>query len=114
MREENIKVKVTIPIPFGKPDKNGVMYTEEAVSNAINNLHKNLPIIYRDNDKEIDGVVVGTTTGSSHIAIWDFENQVCKVTVDGVVFFGGTECVVNKIKDGKVTDFEIVGIGLSK
>ena len=55
MREENIKVKVTIPIPFGKPDKNGVMYTEEAVSNAVNNLHKNLPIIYRDNDKEIDG-----------------------------------------------------------
>ena len=46
MREENIKVKVTIPIPFGKPDKNGVMYTEEAVSNAVNNLHKNLPIIY--------------------------------------------------------------------
>ena len=37
-----------------------------------------------------------------------------KVTVDGVVFFGGTECVVNEIKDGKVTDFEIVGIGLSK
>ena len=47
MREENIKVKVTIPIPFGKPDKNGVMYTEEAVSNAINNLHKNLPIIHQ-------------------------------------------------------------------
>lgn len=90
------------------------MYTEEAVSNAVNNLHKNLPIIYRDNDKEIDGVVVGTTTGSSHIATWDFENQVCKVTVDGVVFFGGTECVVNEIKDEKVTDFEIVGIGLSK
>lgn len=81
MREENIKVKVTIPIPFGKPDKNGVMYTEEAVENAVNNLHKNLPIIYRDNDKEIDGVVVGTTTGLSHIATWDFENQVCKVTV---------------------------------
>ena len=52
MREENIKVKVTIPIPFGKPDKNGVMYTEEAVSNAVNNLHKNLPIIYEmDEDK---------------------------------------------------------------
>ena len=113
MRTENIEVKITIPIPFDKPDKNGVVYTEDAVSKAVSNL-QNLPIIYRDNYKEIDGVVVGTTTGSSHIATWDFENQVCKVTVDGVVFFGGTECIVNEIKDGKVTDFEIVGIGLSK
>ena len=114
MREENIKVKVTIPIPFGRPDKNGVMYTKEAVSNAVNNLNKNLPIIYRDNDKEIDGVVVGSTTGSSHIATWDFENQVCNVTVDGIVFFGGTECIVNEINDGVITDFRITSIGLSQ
>lgn len=114
MRTDNIKVKLTIPIPVGRPDRNGVVYTEEAVEKAVNNLHKNIPIIYRDNDKEIDGVVVGTTTGSSHITTWDFENQVCNVTVDGMVFFGGTECVVNEIKDGKVTDFKITGIGLSK
>ena len=114
MRQENIKVKITIPIAFDRQDKNGVIYTKEAVSNAVNNLHKNLPIIYRNNDSEIDGITIGTTTGSSHIATWDFENQICNVTVDGVIFFGGTECVVNEIKDGKVTDFEIVGFGISK
>ena len=110
MRTENIKVKMTIPIPYNKPDKNGNIYTEEAVEKAINNLHKNLPIIFRDESEE---KVIGTTIGDSHIVTWDFENQVCKLTVDGDVFFGGTECLY-EVEDGKVTDFQIIGIGLSK
>lgn len=108
MRTDNIKVKLTIPIPVGKPDRNGVVYTEKAIENAVNNLHKNLPIV---ND---DGVVVGTTTGDTHIVTWDSENQVCNVTVDGIVLYGGTECVVNEIEDGVVTNFSITGFGLSK
>lgn len=108
MRTDDIKVKITMPIPVGKPDKNGVIYTEKAVENAVNNLMKNLPIV---ND---DGVVVGTITGDTHIATWDSENQVCNVTVDGVVFYGGTSCIVNEIEDGVVTDFRITGFGLSK
>lgn len=111
MRTENIGVKITIPIPYDQPDKNGNIYTKEAVEKAVNNLRKNLPIVFRDESKE---KVIGTTTGDSHITTWDFENQICKVTIDGVVFYGGTECIVNEIKDGKITDFEIVGIGLSK
>ena len=110
MRTENIKVKITIPIPYDKPDKNGNIYTEEAVEKAVNNLRKNLPIIFRDESEE---KVIGTTTGDSHIATWDFENQVCKLTVDGEVFFGGTECLY-EVEDGTVTDFQIIGIGLSK
>lgn len=110
MRTDNIKAKITIPIPYDKPDKNGNIYTKEAVEKAVNNLHKNLPIIFRDESEE---KVIGTTTGDSHIATWDFENQVCKLTVDGEVFFGGTECTVD-IKDGIITDFTITGIGLSK
>lgn len=110
MRTENIEVKITIPIPYDKPDKNGNIYTKEAVEKAANNLRKNLPIIFRDESEE---KVIGTTIGDSHIATWDFENQVCKLIVDGEVFFGGTECTVD-IKDGIITDFTITGIGLSK
>ena len=110
MRTDNIKVTITVPIPYNKPDKNGNIYTEEAVEKAVNNLRKNLPIIFGDESEE---KVIGTTTGDSHIATWDFENQVCKLTVDGEVFFGGTECTVD-IKDGIITDFTITGIGLSK
>ena len=113
MRTENIEVKITIPIPFNKPDKNGVVYTENAISKAVSNL-QNLPIIYRDNENETEGKVIGVMSKSVYIEEWDMKNQVCKVTIDGIVFFGGTECIVNEIKDGKVVDFEIVGIGLSK
>lgn len=110
MRTDNIKVKITIPILYDKPDKNGNIYTKEAVEKAVNNLRKNLPIIFRDESEE---KVIGATTGDSHITTWDFENQVCKLTVDGAIFFGGTECTVD-IDNGKIVNFEIVGIGLSK
>ena len=114
MRAENIKVKLTIPIPIDKPDCNGVIYTKEAVENAVNNLRTDLPILYMDNEKEIDGMVIGTTTGTSHIVTWDDENQVCKITIEGNVFYGGTSCIVNGFEDGKVTGFEITTFGLSK
>ena len=112
MRVENTKVKLTIPIPFDKPDKNGVMHTKEAVENAVNNLRKNIPIIY--GDSETDKSIIGTTTGDSHIVTWDFENQICKMTVDGVIFYSGAELIVNEMKDNKITDFEIISVGLSK
>ena len=110
MRTNNIKVTMTIPIPYDQPDNNGDIYTKEAVEKAVNNLHKHTPIIFRD---EFEEKVIGSTTDNSHIATWDFENQVCNLTVNGEVFFGGTECIAD-IDNGKIVDFEIVGIGLSK
>ena len=98
MRVENTKVKLTIPIPIDKPDDNGVIYTREAIENAVNNLHKNLPIIYRDNESAIDGIVIGATTGNSHIVTWDSENQVCKMTVDGVVFIAVPILLLTRLK----------------
>ena len=110
MRTENIKVTITIPIPYDKPDKNGNIYTKEAEEKAVNNLRKNLPIVFRDESEE---KVIGTATGDSHIVTWDFENQVCNLTVNGEVFFGGAEGIVTA-NNGKIVDFEILGIGLSK
>ena len=114
MRTENINVKITIPIPINKRDNNGFIYTKEAIETAINNLHKNLPIIYRDNINVDKEKVIGTTTGNSHIVNWDFENNVCEVTIDGNIYYGGTEYIVNKVKDNVITNFEITSIGLSK
>ena len=112
MRTDNIKVTITIPIPYDQPDKNGNIYTKEAVEEAVNNFNKNLPIIFRD---ESERKVIGTTTGDSHTATWDFENQVCNLTVNGEVFFGGTESEYTFDRDkGKIVNFEIVGLGLSK
>lgn len=113
MRVNNLKVTLTLPIPVNTPDRNGVVYSEKAIEKAVNSFRKELPIIYRDNEAIPDGVVIGHTVGDTHIVTWDNEQQVCKVTVNGVVRFGGTECIVNEIKDGVVNDFEIVGFGLS-
>lgn len=110
MRTDNIKVTITIPIPYDQPDKNGNIYTKEAVEKAVNDLHKYTPIIFRGESEE---KVIGTITDDSHIATWDFENQVCKLTVDGEIFFGGIEGIVTA-NNGKIVDFEIIGIGLSK
>lgn len=111
MRVEGTKIKLTIPIPINKPDCNGAIYTEEAVENALSDLQKNLPILYKDND--CDTKVIGVTTGDHHIVTWDYENQVCKLTVDGVIFYSGADIIVNEIEDGKVSDFRIASIGFT-
>ena len=112
MRVKNTKVKFTIPIPINKPDANGIVYTENAIKDALNNFRPHLPIVYKG-DMESDEMVIGAT-GASNVATWDFENQICNVEIDGVIFYSGAEIVVNEItEDGKVADFEIVSIGLS-
>lgn len=112
MRVNDTKVKLTIHIPFNKPDLNGCVFTKKAVENAVNYLQTNLPIVYKDNECETK--VIGATTGNSHIVTWDFENQVCKMTVDGVVFYSGADIIVNDMtKDGEITDFRIASIGLT-
>ena len=112
MRVENAKVKITIPIPYDKPDLNGVVHTKEAVKNAISSIHTNLPILFKE-DTNADAKVIGATTGTSHIVTWDPEKQVCKVTVDGVVFYCGADITVHGIDGGNVSSFEITSIGLT-
>lgn len=112
MVDEMTKVKFTMYIPFDTPNKNGTVFTKEAVENAINNIPVNMPIIYRDSKSEYDNKVVGATTGDSHI-IWDSENQACKMTVDGVMFHCNPLIIINEIEDEKITDFRIASIGLT-
>ena len=112
MRVENAKVKITIPIPIDKPDANGIVYTEEAVSNAINNLQSRLPILFKES-AESDAKVIGATE-TQCIVSWDSDNQVCKLTIEGIVFYSGADIIVNEITEyGKITDFRIASIGLT-
>jgi hypothetical protein len=111
MNEEFTKVKLTIHIPFVEPNKNGCVFTEEAVEDAVNNLQKNIPIIYKDD--ESCGKVIGVTTGESHIVNWDYENNVCKMTVDGVMFNCNPLIAIHESEDGKISSFQIVSIGIT-
>ena len=114
MRLDNLKVQLTLVIPFRTPDKNGIMYSKEAIEKAISDFDGKLPILYRDNDSCKGGVVVGNTIGETCSVLWDDENQVCEVIVNGNLYYGGTECIVNEIRDGVVTDFRITSVGLSR
>ena len=112
MENENVKVKITMNIPFNKPNRNGTIFTEDAVENAVNNIPLNIPIIYGDNKNEYPDIAIGHTTGNSHIVVWDFENQVCKITLDGIIFCSNARIIVDKNEDGKISEFRIVGIDL--
>ena len=60
------------------------------------NLEKKLLVLQR---------IVGTTKDDSLITTWDYENQVCNLTVDGEVFFGGAEGIVTA-NNGKIVNKE--------
>lgn len=113
MSIENTKVKFTVYIPFDKPNKNGSIFTKEAVENAVKNIPKNIPILYKSNENKFLDKVIGATTGDAQVIAWDSENQVCEMTLDGVIFRSGAEIIVNEIEDGKISDFRIVSIGLT-
>lgn len=111
MRTENIGVKMTIPIPYDRPDGNKVVYSREAVEKAINNLHSKLPIVFMGN-REYEPKVVGCTTENKPKVVWDEESKTCMVEIDGMIFHGGSECIAD-IKDGIVSSFSITGFGIS-
>lgn len=100
------EVKLAINMPFDRPNKNGTIFTKEAIENAVCNMRESVPIIY-END------VVGTTIRESCVATWDYENQACKIASDGVLFHCNPRIVVNEIKDAEISDFRVVGIGLT-
>lgn len=111
MKNEEVKVRIQIPITFDKPNRNGSMITKEAIENAFNNSAKNAPIIYKDKEGKLQDVVIGNITDS--VASWDFENQVCIMTIEGIVYHVGARVIINKIEDGKISDFTIHSIGLT-
>ena len=108
---ETTRIKLQIPIVFNKPNANGCVYTEEAITKAVCNINENnLPILYKSDDTE---KVIGSTYKGCRTIHWDFENQVCNLEVDGVLFSSGVDIMINEVKDGQVTDFRILSIGIN-
>ena len=106
MRTENIKVTFKIPIPVDKPDLNGFIYSKEAIRNAYKNI-KNIPIEIPNNDGEFLPIGV-----AQEVELIEGEDGMY-ITGGGLVWHGGTEESV-EIKDGKVTNFKVNGIGIAK
>lgn len=113
MRQNNLKMQIALKFPFNLPDKNGVVYSKQAVEQAISALQGKLPILFRGNQTCVDGVVIGHTAGDTTSVLWDSDHQVCEVVLNAVIYYGGTECIAKTIENGVVTDFEITAIGIS-
>ena len=111
MRTNNIKVKLTIPIPFDRPDLNGAVHTKEAIDKAITNMPSNIPIVYGDNDS--NQKCIGVIDEPFRSIRFDSDNQVCELSLNGTIFYAGASIIANEIEDGKITDFEIRSIGLT-
>lgn len=114
MRTENIKVKLTMPIPFDKPDLNGNVYRKEAIEKALNDFNHSVPLIYRGNDEDSVDKVIGVANAPAADVVWDDEQQVCKIEIDGNIFYGGVSGIVNEMKGNAITDFTIVSVGFGE
>lgn len=106
MRTENIEVTFKIPIPVDKPDLNGFIYSKEAIRNAYKNV-KNIPIEIPNNDGQFLPIGV-----AQEVELVEDENGM-HIKGVGLVWHGGTEENV-EINEGKITSFDVTGIGVAK
>ena len=117
MRTKNINIKITISIPYTQPDLNGVQYSKEAVQQMMQQLQVNKPIIFRPNEDD-NPKLIGQTIGSTQELDIDYENGVCKLTIDGIIYCGGADIKVNEFhqENGSnvvIDNFDIDSVGFS-
>lgn len=111
MRTSDIEFSVTLRFPCDKPDRNGFCYTRNAVERALENINEDSPVVVMDSYSEKQ---VGKLTSGAYAIQFDEESQSIRCNIDGVVFHGGTSCIVNeKDAEGNITDFTIDSIGIS-
>lgn len=112
MRQEIIEITIKIPIDFGKPDKNGVIYTRKAVEIALDS-YSSCPIVFLDN--EGNEKIIGAT--DEHRAELIEENGKYKIVKSGIIYYGGTcENIILEFgkKDKTVKYYAVGNIGFSE
>ena len=112
MRTENIEIELVIPYPINKPDDNGAIYSREAVENAVEKMKKGIPIIFRGRNDTGDGIVIGNTVSDAKIIGCDIDRGVCNVSVKGIIYAGGSDCMAQR-DNGVITDFSVIAFGIS-
>ena len=104
MRVENIECTYHYRIYFDKPDKNGVVYTKEAILNAYKKPLTGTPILLRPttnpNIYKQCGVI-------KDCKIVDQEDDYIIVEISTVVQYGGT-CETVDIENNAVQSFEVL------
>lgn len=102
---DNTKIKIKLLIPVDIPNKNGTIFTKEAVEEALRYINGGIPIV-DDNQK-----VIGYTTNTP-LPRWDFINHAYEVEVEGNIFNCTPLITINEFEGNKITDFKIASFGL--
>ena len=119
MNDEFTKITLTFPIRCDRPNRNGTVFTKEAIEHAFTSSNTNMPIIMRgDTNRDEEFVyfndrVIGCTDPTYYID-YDDENKMCEVTLTGHIFDMVPDIVINETNDNKITDFEIRSISILK
>lgn len=104
MRSENLQVTVRMPIASGYPDKNGTVYSKEAIENAIKNFKSGVPFLSSDLETCI-GVVDNMKLSDNNM----------EIIIEASIFAGGTcEIIGDGRNGGIVNDFTITAFGVCK
>lgn len=119
MNDEFTKITLTFTMRCDRPNRNGHIFTEEAIRNAFANSNPHMPIIVEDGasrDRKfmfLDESVVGCTDPTYYFD-YDDDNKVCEVTLTGRLFNMAPNIVINEMKDNEITDFEIRSVSILK
>ena len=98
-----IKITMKIPFPISEPDRNGIIYTKEAVEKAVREFDGMAPLMMVKDE-------IGTVI--RHIEKIELSDDY-EVTAHGVCYFGGT-CEEGDVKNNTVTDFKFISFGISE
>ena len=104
MRSNNpIKITMEIPFPISEPDRNGIIYTKEAVEKAVREFDGGAPLMMVKDE-------IGTVI--EHIEKLELSDNY-EVTVHGICYFGGTN-EQGIIDNNIVSDFNFISFGISE
>ena len=98
MRVNNLGIRLIMSIPFDRHDGNGTIYPKAAVERAFKSFSGRLPIFFCGNMPYEQPRIIGFTDEVPYSVIWNDETQTCMVTISGTIRYGGTECIINKVK----------------
>ena len=113
MRIRGIPISFTMSLPYDKPDKNGNVYTREAIENALKRCPKIALIVECFNNK-LPEKIIGYTNGTPYAIQADEESKIIRYNIDAHILHGGLNGIVKCHNDkGEITEFEITSFGVS-
>lgn len=119
MNDEFAKITITFPIRCDIPNRNGTVFTEEAIKRALASSNPHMPIVaqgdtIRDEEFAYQNDRVIGFTDPIYYFDYDDETKVYEFTLTGHIFNMAPDIVINEMNDGKITDFEIRSVSILK